>query len=88
MLPRILPPPFLVGDEGMRAPYIPFKEFYRALTASFPTKNQPVKPSKEKTHPGHPVHRCRHAILGGSWFVLSTPIQGTGFRVWGLGFRV
>ena len=31
---------FLVGNEGMRALYIPFKGLYRALVPSFPTKNQ------------------------------------------------
>ena len=33
---------FLVGNEGMRALYIPFKGLYRILLPSFPTKNQPV----------------------------------------------
>ena len=31
---------FLVGNEGMRALYTPFKGLYRALIPSFPTKNQ------------------------------------------------
>ena len=36
-------PWFLVRNEGMRALYIPFKGLHRALTPSFPTKDQPEK---------------------------------------------
>ena len=34
-------PWFLVGDEGMRAPYIPFQGFHGVLIPSFPTIDQP-----------------------------------------------
>ena len=35
-------PWFLVGNEEMRALYVPLKGLFRALLPSFPTKNQPA----------------------------------------------
>ena len=63
-VPRLTPPItgwFLVGNEGMRALYVPFKGLHRALTPSFPTKNQgDYFPKPEYSRMPRTLFRCHH----------------------------